>query len=353
MSPHVKVLIAAYDRGSSGIASYTLELAKLLSKSIDVSLLSFQELEDISVEQVVVSLRRGSRALPLLTYLRNRNTVEEALRGFDLVHETIPPWGSSAATLVTTRWGYVGYLHLSIIRLFGLSFPENLGAFPVTLQHLLMDRRSMARANYIVEVSREGPNFVPPPIELRPSKSYECPQRLRILFVSRDLGMPRKNLVTVLRALSRLRSSTELHLVGGGRIPGPKPPVPIINHGFLPREDVLSLMKEVDLLVLPSTYEELGFVGLEAYSVGLPVITSDIPSFRAIFRASPKFPAKDPAALAKLLESLTCEDLERIGRGGREYAARTNEIARAKILSIYAKLINERRRDAISNSRHS
>lgn len=43
-------------------------------------------------------------------------------------------------------------------------------------------------------------------------------------------------------------------------------------------------MNGFDALILPSNYEELGCVGLEAYSIGLPVIASDVPSFRVIFK---------------------------------------------------------------------
>lgn len=252
----MRVVISAYDRGSSGISSYTVELAKLLSKDLKVSLLAFQDLDLPGVEVIPIRLNHGSRALPLLTFLRNRESVRAVLKDFDVIHETLPPWGSVAQPLITTRWGYLPYLKLAWVRLTGLSFPDKLGAFPVTLQHYFMDRRSRVRAKYVIDVSRETSNFVPPPVEPRSPKSYQC-SKLRLLFVSRELGIPRKNLRVVVRALDLVKVPVELHLVGAGRPPSSTHR--IVNHGRLPREDVISLMREVDLLVLPSTYEELGF----------------------------------------------------------------------------------------------
>lgn len=309
----MRVLVSAFDAGSSGISSYTQELAKLLSKDVKVSLLAFQDLNLLGVDVIAIRLRGRSRALPLMTFLRNAERVREVAKEFDLIHETLSPWGSVGQRFVTTRWGYVSYLELAWIRLTGLSSVEKWGAFPVTLQHYLMDRRSRRRAKFVIDVSRETGHFVPPPVEPRPPKSYQC-STLRVLFVSRDLGMPRKNLRVVMEALELVKVPVELHLVGRGREPGPRPTFQLIRHETLSREDVISLMREVDLLVLPSTYEELGFVGLEAYSVGLPVITSDIPSFRAVFKVSPKFHPRDPRALANIISSLTCEELEKMGR---------------------------------------
>jgi len=334
----VRVLISAYDTGSSGISSYTLELAKLLSKDVKISLISFQDIDLPGVDVIPIRRIQESRALPLLTFLRNEKRIREVTKDFDLVHETLPPWGSTTQPMITTRWGYLSYIELAWVRLTGLSFPEKLGAFPVTLQHYLMDRRSRMRARYVIDVSRETPNFIPPPVEPRPQKSYQC-STLRLLFVSRDLGMPRKNLGVVMRALSMVKIPVELHLVGAGRPPGPKPPYPVINHGQLLREEVISLMREVDLLVLPSTYEELGFVGLEAYSVGLPVVTSDIPSFRAVFKASLRFHPKDPVGLADIINSISCNKLEKMGKESREYVIKSNELGRRKILDIYRLVI--------------
>ena len=103
---------------------------------------------------------------------------------------------------------------------------------------------------------------------------------MHFLFVSRDIRIGRKNLKVVLEALSLLNDNCVLHIVGNGKIVGDD----VVCHGYVPREEVLQIKNSCDALILPSTYEELGYAGLEAYSIGLPVIASDLPLFRAIFK---------------------------------------------------------------------
>ncbi len=171
----MNVLFATYDKNSSGIASYTYELVKALKNHLNASLLTFEEdtiksLNLSSVEIINYKLRFKSRGLPFLNYLLNRNFLKRSVKldKFDVIHETLPPWGSlfNPKTLLTTKWGYVSYLKLAAIRTVGMSFPENLGGLLVTLQHYLLDDLSFRRAKYIVQfsdVSKE--NFIPPVIE--------------------------------------------------------------------------------------------------------------------------------------------------------------------------------------------
>lgn len=333
------VAFVAFDRSSSGIASYTLELVKLLSKHVNCTLISLdkpdEELDDIKV--IWLRSKIKSRALPILNYLINRKLVSKILQDFDLIHETLPPWGSDASKFVTTRWGYVSYYTLALIRTKQLGFPENLGGLPVTLQNYLLDKKSQRNASYIIDVSRESPNFIPPVVEPRPLKSYGESSILKILFVSRSLNMPRKNLKVVFEALRYTKRQVELHLIGHGSIKKYSN-CKIITPGYLPRGQLLSYMRNMDLLIMPSTYEEIGFVGLEAYSVGLPVITSNIPSFIAIFKPSPKFPPNDPKTLAKILDTMDGEKLKELGEKSWEYLRSTNEIAKTKILKIYKEI---------------
>mgnify|MGYP001773080436 FL=1 len=334
----MRLLIAAYEKASSGIASYTAEVTKLLAeRKLDISLLSFDDPPPEVASKVNVirfEVEHKFRALPILTFALNERRLKDVEKDFDVIFETLPPWGSLGERIVTVKWGYISYWRLAYIRTIGLSFPENLGGFPVTLQHYLMDRRSFRRARHIISFVDGVADFVPPVIERRAIKDYECNRTLKVLFVSRDLNMPRKNLRVVLAALKRVKRPVELHLIGRGDVEVP-PGHKVINHGYLSREEVLSLMRRVDLQVLPSTYEELGFVGLEAYSVGLPLITSDIPSFRSVFRPSPKFDPRDPVKLAEILGSLSCDELKELGRKEWDYVAEMNEKAISKLMKIF------------------
>lgn len=339
----MEIAILGYDPGSSGIASYTFELSKLLSKQFNITLITFLENKDVETLQGVrnilnIELSLKNRALPYLTYISNKNKIKKLLSVFDVVHETLPPWGSFSNKLITTKWGYVPYWELAKLRLTGFAFPENLGAYPVTLQHYFMDRKSFKNAKFIISINVEGENFVPPPIELKSIKKYNCNENLKLLFVSRDLNMQRKNLSLILEALKSIKRPVELHLVGNGNLSS-NYSFKIFKYGYLPRDKIFEIMQEVDALILPSVYEELGFVGLEAYSVGLPVIASNILSFKTVYKIGPKFSPYDPIELRKILENLDCFQLERLGKDSWNYVKESNKIALNKLSKIYKDLM--------------
>ena len=52
-------------------------------------------------------------------------------------------------------------------------------------------------------------------------------------------------------------------------------------------EQLLSYLKNADLLVQPSLYEGFGIPPLEAMSLGTPVLISDIPVFKEIYETFP------------------------------------------------------------------
>jgi len=49
----------------------------------------------------------------------------------------------------------------------------------------------------------------------------------------------------------------------------------VVFHGFKPREEVLRLLPEMDLAIMPSIYEPFGYSALEAMAAGVPLIPSD------------------------------------------------------------------------------
>lgn len=334
----MKVLLAVYDKTSSGISSYTMEVANLLQKYAYMTILSLDKISS-PFRTIFIDPAKRYRAFPLFNYLNNKRLTDSIFEEFDIVHETLPPWSIGADKCITTKWGYRSFFGLMTSRLLYHPFPENLGSLPVTLQHMLLDNMSMKNARHVVDVSLNTGNFIPPPIKIRKLKKYESSERLKILFVSRDLGIRRKNLRCLIEALRLTPRKTELHLVGNGSINGSDEGT--INHGYMPREKLTDMMYEMDILVLPSIYEELGYVGLEAYSIGLPVITSDIPSFRVIFKESPKFDPFKPKGLSRIIDNLISEDLEFLGQKSWNHARLSNEIAREKFLSLYSSVTEE------------
>ena len=334
----LNVIFVAYDKNSSGIASYTLELAKLISETFNVSIISFDSLFGIKGANIITVPRPPFPSyFPLLNARASNNLISSAIRDVspDIVHETLPPLAWNVKNLVTTQWGYVGYLRLAMIRTHQMQFPYNVGGIPVTFQHWLGDKKSFKSAKRIICISKMNENFMPPPIGIRPLKKDTEDDELKLLFVARDINIARKNLSVLLNAVKFLRKKFILHIVGKGHAKSEH----TVFHGPLGNSEVIRLMNECDALVLPSLYEELGYVGLEAYSVGLPVIASDIPSFKIVFRKSLFFSPTNHIALARLLESVSTEELRNLGIESRRFAIQTREYVRDRLQQIYESII--------------
>ncbi len=337
----MKVIIALYSKNSSGISSYTIDLAKILSEVTKISLISLSPIELDKINVILPNIKEYPRYLPLLTYNKNKNIIDKLIEksDYDIMHETLPPWGSSAKNLVTTQWGYVGYFKLSVIRTMGLPFPENIGGFPVTFQHYILNKKSFNRANYIIKVPYGD---IPIPVIPGKLKKSTCSDDVfNLLFVSRELNIKRKNIEVILKAIKLTKKRKYiLHVVGSGNIHSDT--VNIVYHSVMPRDQVLCLMKTMDILILPSYYEELGYVGIEAYSIGLPVIISNLLSFKNIFTESPSFDPHNPNELAELLDCLNCEKLDILSKKSFDMAIKSNQNIKIRLLDIYKNILNNK-----------
>jgi glycosyltransferase involved in cell wall biosynthesis len=101
--------------------------------------------------------------------------------------------------------------------------------------------------------------------------------------------------------------------------------------GVLPRTEALDLLGRSSFLVLPSSYEGMPHVVLEAYALGIPVVASDAPGIRALVDDGTTgllYRCGDAEALAHALGEVTKP----------EVAARLSEagLAAARRLSIDA-----------------
>lgn len=99
--------------------------------------------------------------------------------------------------------------------------------------------------------------------------------------------------------------------------------------GPMTRDKVIDLMRSADVVVLPSVrtpdgrVEGIPVVLMEAMSLGVPVIASDLPGVRELVehdRTGMLFPAGDPAALAETIRSLAVDGRlrERLIAGARQ-----------------------------------
>jgi glycosyltransferase involved in cell wall biosynthesis len=94
---------------------------------------------------------------------------------------------------------------------------------------------------------------------------------------------PRKNLGLLLQAYARsaIRRTHDLRLIG--RLGwGVQPPADVILMTSIDDRTLSALYRGADALISPSVYEGFGLPLIEAMSVGLPVLCSDIPVYREV-----------------------------------------------------------------------
>jgi glycosyltransferase involved in cell wall biosynthesis len=193
-------------------------------------------------------------------------------------------------------------------------------------------------------------------------QAAEVKRRLRVeddflLFVGTI--EPRKNLLTLVRALEEVLRSTRLRpqLVIAGRegwltdelfsyIKRAGLPERLRFTGYVSEEDLSALYSSCSAFIYPSLYEGFGLPPLEAMACGAPVITSRVPSIMEVVGdAAHLVEPKDAAALAqsiiKLLENEG--ERERLSRAGLARAAGfTWEKTAEQTLAVYREVLGRK-----------
>jgi glycosyltransferase involved in cell wall biosynthesis len=109
---------------------------------------------------------------------------------------------------------------------------------------------------------------------------------VRLVFVGRF--SPQKNLMFLLEVLGKLRDlDWRLDLVGDGPLRGELEDLArrqemasrVHFHGWVTPEAATAVMRQSDILVMPSLSEGLPLVGLQALGLGLALAVSDHPGF--------------------------------------------------------------------------
>lgn len=180
----------------------------------------------------------------------------------------------------------------------------------------------------------------------RPDPAPGLP-RPRILYVGRLA--PQKGVATLVDAVPLLRSDAPVVVVGDGpqrqelerRAAAKGLGDRVRFTGFVAHEEVPAWLASADVLVLPSVYEELGSILVEAMQAGLPVVASavgGIPDAVTDGVTGRLVPPGDPAALAAAVDEVIGDPelALRLGRAARERAAgyRWDTLA-GRILDLY------------------
>ena len=100
--------------------------------------------------------------------------------------------------------------------------------------------------------------------------------------------------------------------------------------GFLPQEELTSLLARTKALIAPSLGgESFGMVLTRAFACALPVVASDIPGYREVTtpETSVTVPPDEPAALVEAITALLADEPRRVAMG---------EAARALAIERYA-----------------
>ena len=177
----------------------------------------------------------------------------------------------------------------------------------------------------------------------------DLPESVPLALFVGDIKSPRKNLGSVLRALTRV---PDVHLAVLGRVEGS--PYPALASelklgrrvhfvGF--RSNVVDFMRASDFFVFPSRYEPFSLVLLEAMATGLPVITASTVGAASIVTRENGFVLADPEDEVELARAMSVlsDDTEirgRMGRAARDAALHKgwSEMAE-KYIEVFAKCL--------------
>jgi glycosyltransferase involved in cell wall biosynthesis len=324
----LRVVIGVHDGGISGVNTYAEHVAAAAAAAgVDVTLLATHGLlaltlerrlegtgvhvVDLGLEAPTAWQRRLERVSPAYAARRLRAAVRlglPRLGHYDAAHANHPALAAAlrplADRVVVAAWFHP---HSALGRAVatwrhtGRHFPRSAALAAKGVLHYRNDVRGYRSADCAVAptllltetLRRAGVAAVqiPPPCRMaaggrRADRPAASP--VRLLVCSGDLGHPRKNVGLAIAAVGLLAGrgrSITLDLVGRNaqtladgldRLPTS---VDVRRRGPLPPAEVHALMRDADALLLPSLFEEWGYVAVEAALQGTPVVSLPVYPF--------------------------------------------------------------------------
>jgi glycosyltransferase involved in cell wall biosynthesis len=112
---------------------------------------------------------------------------------------------------------------------------------------------------------------------------------------------------------------------------------------FVP--DVQPVLRQLDLVVVPSLWEASSLVSMEAMCAGVPVLGSDCPGLREVLRGTPSrsAPAGDALALERALREALARPWTEAARAFAPAARQRFDIARSarRLVEVYERLVGQ------------
>lgn len=177
--------------------------------------------------------------------------------------------------------------------------------------------------------------------------------RKRLLYVGSFVevkGIP--YLIEALALLTKERTDWQLDMIGRGPLMAEYQQMVqqlhldenIIFHGFKPKDEIAHSMQQADLFVLPSVWDNMPCVLLEAMASGLPIVSTKVGGIPEIvdeetgLLVAPRNPQELCDALAHMLAHLDEYDRKQIAHKAERYDYAT---VGASIHEIYESVCNE------------
>lgn len=189
-------------------------------------------------------------------------------------------------------------------------------------------------------------------------KKYDLPERY-ILYIG--TLQPRKNIPALIEAFALLKVELDLGLkfnylklvVAGGKAHNYDKLIDEVTKknnltedvffpGYINEEDKAAIMKGADVFVFPSFYEGFGMPIIEAMSLGVPTIISDIPPHKEIANnATLYFKPEIPGELTQKIKEIITNDMVRdsLSKNGRVQAEKFSwQKSAEKMLGIFSQM---------------
>jgi glycosyltransferase involved in cell wall biosynthesis len=330
----LRVCVAIQDDGLSGIESYAEQVAiasataghnttlivttKQVATAVRQRLVGFDiQVVDTGIKPRTPAVVLADRIVPQLHTQRVGDAFVRALKKlghkFDVIHLNRPglaPWAAPfAARLFVAGWFFP---HAAGPRL-AETWRHTRGFFPrralitaKSLSYYAGDQRGYRAATSVVtctemlasQLRAQGLRAVacPPPVRVPkyPASEYVPPKdgALHLLVCAGDLSHPRKNIGDAIRAAAQLARPDRpviMRAIGGNpgslqakaqrakTAPGARFELKAL--GVLTPAEVQREMRRSHALVLPSLYEEWGYVAIESILSGTPVISYPVYPF--------------------------------------------------------------------------